>query len=80
MAWHIVFSKNPREALKNLGKIHMPKFLLNLLVEFLKSYQNPNSIDSSGFCPMDSRSLWLVIIPKSKDWFIKRPPMKTVQP
>jgi hypothetical protein len=25
-------------------------------------------------------SLWLVIIPKSKDRFMERPPMKTVQP
>jgi hypothetical protein len=25
-------------------------------------------------------SLWLVIIPKSKDQFMERPPMKTVQP
>jgi hypothetical protein len=24
--------------------------------------------DSLGLCPEDSRSLWLVIIPKSKDW------------
>jgi hypothetical protein len=36
--------------------------------------------DSSGLCPVDSRSLWLVIIPKSKDRFMERPPMKIVQP
>jgi hypothetical protein len=36
--------------------------------------------DSSGLYPWDSRSLWLVIIPKSKDWSMERPPMKTVQP
>jgi hypothetical protein len=28
----------------------------------------------------DAGSLWLVIIPKSKDRFMERPPMKTVQP
>jgi hypothetical protein len=36
--------------------------------------------DSSGLCPVDSESLWLVIVPKSKDRFMERPPMKTVQP
>jgi hypothetical protein len=36
--------------------------------------------DSSGLCPVDSRSLWLVIIPKSKDRFMKRPHIKIVQP
>jgi hypothetical protein len=36
--------------------------------------------DSSGLCPGDSGSLWLVIIPKSKDRFVERPPMKIVQP
>jgi hypothetical protein len=36
--------------------------------------------DSSGLCLVDSGSLWLVIIPKSKDQFIERPPMRTVQP
>jgi hypothetical protein len=25
-------------------------------------------------------SLWIVIIPKSKDRFMERPPMKTIQP
>jgi hypothetical protein len=35
--------------------------------------------DSSGLCPVDSGSLWLVIMPKSKDRFMERPPMKTVQ-
>jgi hypothetical protein len=34
--------------------------------------------DSSRLCPVDSRSLWLVIIPKSKDRFMERPPMKIV--
>ena len=33
-----------------------------------------------GFVRCDAGSLWLVIIPKSKDWFVERPPMKTVQP
>jgi hypothetical protein len=28
----------------------------------------------------DAGSLWMVIIPKSKDRFMERPPMKTVQP
>jgi hypothetical protein len=28
---------------------------------------------------VDSRSLWLVIMPKSKDRFMERPPMKIVQ-
>jgi hypothetical protein len=33
-----------------------------------------------GFVRCDARSLWLVIMPKSKDRFMERPPMKTVQP
>jgi hypothetical protein len=33
-----------------------------------------------GFVRCDAGSLWLVIIPKSKDWFMERPPMKIVQP
>jgi hypothetical protein len=33
-----------------------------------------------GFVRCDARSLWLVIIHKSKDRFMERPPMKTVQP
>jgi hypothetical protein len=33
-----------------------------------------------GFVQCDVGSLWLVIIPKSKDQFRERPPMKTVQP
>jgi hypothetical protein len=36
--------------------------------------------DSSGLCPVDSEKPVVVIIPKSKDRFIERPPMKTVQP
>jgi hypothetical protein len=36
--------------------------------------------DSSGLCPVDSENLWLVIIPKSKERFVQRPPMKIVQP
>jgi hypothetical protein len=36
--------------------------------------------DSSGLCLVDSESLWLVIIPKSKDRFVERPPKKLVQP
>jgi hypothetical protein len=33
-----------------------------------------------GFVWCDAESLWLVIIPKSKDRFMERPPMKKVQP
>jgi hypothetical protein len=33
-----------------------------------------------GFVRCDAGSLWLVIIPKSKDRFMERPLMKTVQP
>jgi hypothetical protein len=33
-----------------------------------------------GFVWCDAGSLWIVIIPKSKDWFMEQPPMKTVQP
>jgi hypothetical protein len=33
-----------------------------------------------GFDRCDAGSLWLVIMPKSKDQFMERPPMKTVQP
>jgi hypothetical protein len=33
-----------------------------------------------GFVRCNAESLWLVIIPKSKDRFMERPPMKTVQP
>jgi hypothetical protein len=33
-----------------------------------------------GFVRCDAGSLWLVIILKSKDRFMERPPMKTVQP
>jgi hypothetical protein len=33
-----------------------------------------------GFVRCDAGSLWLLIIPKSKDQFIERPPMKIVQP
>jgi hypothetical protein len=33
-----------------------------------------------AFVRCDARSLWLVIIPKSKDRFMERPPMKTIQP
>jgi hypothetical protein len=33
-----------------------------------------------GFVWCDAGSLWLVIIPKSEDRFMERPPMKTVQP
>jgi hypothetical protein len=29
-----------------------------------------------GFVRCNVRSLWLVIIPTSKDWFVERPPMK----
>jgi hypothetical protein len=36
--------------------------------------------DNSGLRPVDSGSLWLVIIPKSKDQFVERPPMIIVQP
>jgi hypothetical protein len=33
-----------------------------------------------GFVRCDVESMWLVIIPKSKDCFMERPPMKIVQP
>jgi hypothetical protein len=33
-----------------------------------------------GFVRCDAGSLWIVIMPKSKDRFMERPPMKTVQP
>jgi hypothetical protein len=33
-----------------------------------------------GFVRCDAGSLWIVIIPKSKDRFMDRPPMKIVQP
>jgi hypothetical protein len=33
-----------------------------------------------GFVWCDAGSLWLVIIPKSKDRFMERAPMKIVQP
>jgi hypothetical protein len=33
-----------------------------------------------GLVRCDAGSLWIVIIPKSKDQFMERPPMKTVQP
>jgi hypothetical protein len=33
-----------------------------------------------GFVRCDTESMWLVIIPKSKDWFMEWPLMKTVQP
>jgi hypothetical protein len=36
--------------------------------------------DSAGLCPMDSGNLWLVIMTKSKDRFMERPPMRAVQP
>jgi hypothetical protein len=37
-------------------------------------------ITVQGFVRCDAGSLWLVIIPKSKDRLTERPPMKTVQP
>jgi hypothetical protein len=36
--------------------------------------------DSLGVCPVDSGSLWLVIMPKYKDWFMDWQPMRIVQP
>jgi hypothetical protein len=33
-----------------------------------------------GFVRCDAGSLWIVIIPKSKDRFMERPPVKIVQP
>jgi hypothetical protein len=36
--------------------------------------------NGSRLCPVRCWKLWLVIIPKSKDRFMERPPMKTVQP
>jgi hypothetical protein len=47
-------------------------------------YLDPTSVenmiwgDRIGTNRCDAGSLWLVIIPKSKDWFTERPPMKTV--
>jgi hypothetical protein len=40
------------------------------------------SVDSNilGLCSVDSGSLWLVIMLKSKERFMVRPPMKIVQP
>jgi hypothetical protein len=35
---------------------------------------------NSGLCPVDSRCLWLVIIPKSKEQFMERSTIKMVQP
>jgi hypothetical protein len=35
--------------------------------------------DGLGLCSVDSGSLWLVIMPKSKDRFMERPPMRIVQ-
>jgi hypothetical protein len=35
--------------------------------------------DSLRLYPVDSESLWLVIMPKSKDRFTERPPTKMVQ-
>jgi hypothetical protein len=35
--------------------------------------------DSSGLCPVVLGSLWLVIMPKSGDWFMERLPMRIVQ-
>jgi hypothetical protein len=34
--------------------------------------------DSSRHCPVDSESLWLIIIPKNKDHFMLLPTMKIV--
>jgi hypothetical protein len=36
--------------------------------------------DSLGLCPVDSGKPVVDIIPKSKDRFMERPPMKIVQP
>jgi hypothetical protein len=36
------------------------------------------TVQSFVWC--DAGSLWIVIIPKSKDQFMECPPMKTVQP
>jgi hypothetical protein len=33
-----------------------------------------------GFVRCVAGSLWLVITPKSEDWFMERPPTKIVQP
>jgi hypothetical protein len=35
---------------------------------------------AQGFVQCNTGSLWIVIIPKSKDRFMERPSMKTVQP
>jgi hypothetical protein len=36
--------------------------------------------DSSGLCPVDFGKTVVDIIPKSKDRFVERPPIKIVQP
>jgi hypothetical protein len=36
--------------------------------------------NGSGLSLVVAGSLWFVIIPKSKDWFMEQPPMRTVQP
>jgi hypothetical protein len=36
--------------------------------------------NGSRFVQCDAGSLWIIIIPKSKDRFMERPPMKIVQP
>jgi hypothetical protein len=33
-----------------------------------------------GFVWCDAESLWIVIIPKSKDRFMEQPPIKIIQP
>jgi hypothetical protein len=37
-------------------------------------------VGSLGSCLVVAGSPWFVIIPKSKNWFMERPPMKIVQP
>jgi hypothetical protein len=42
--------------------------------------QHSVDFDSSGLCSVDSEKPVVVIMPKSKDQFMERSPMKTVQP
>jgi hypothetical protein len=37
-------------------------------------------VDGSRLVRCDAGSLWIFIIPKSKDRFMERPPIKTIQP
>jgi hypothetical protein len=60
-------------------------YLGSLLVWRIWIWDDGFGIVFGGFlqfraCPVNSGSLSLVIMPKSKDRFVERPPMRTVQP